>query len=292
VGRRHKTKEEIMTVWVTGAAGFIGNAIVQSAREFAPEFNITGLTHAELDLTDFNAVSDRFRKDRPDIIIHCAALSRSPDCQANPTLARKINTEATACLANLAQEIGFIFLSTDLVFDGRKGNYAETDQPNPLSIYAETKVAAETVVLQNPRHAVVRCSLVGGASPKGNHSFNEELRAAWKAGKTTKLFFDEFRTPIPAAIAARSIWEIATRGHMGLFHLAGAEKLSRVQLGELVAARHPELTARIEPCSLCEYQGAPRPADVSLNCAKLQKLLSFRLVGLNDWLKQHPNAGF
>jgi dTDP-4-dehydrorhamnose reductase len=282
----------MMTVWVTGANGFIGNATVAAARSYAPEVKIIPLTRGEVDLTDFQVVSSKFRTDKPDIVIHCAAMARSPACQADPTLARRINTDVTAHLAGLARDIGFIFFSTDLVFDGRKGNYVETDEPNPLSIYAETKVAAEQIVSQNPRHTIVRCSPVAGASPKGNHSFNEDLRGAWKAGKTTKLFYDEYRTPIPAPVAARAIWEIASRNLTGLFHLAGAEKFSRVQLGELVAARHPELTARIEPCSLREYQGPPRPADASLNCTKLQNLLSCRLVGLNEWLKQHPDAEF
>jgi dTDP-4-dehydrorhamnose reductase len=138
----------------------------------------------------------------------------------------------------------------------------------------------------------VRCSLVAGASPKGNHSFNEDLRAAWMSGKTTKLFVDEYRTPIAAPIAARAIWEIVTRKHAGLFHLAGAEKFSRVQLGEMVASRHPEVAALIQSCSLREYQGPLRPVDASLNCTKLQNLLSFKLAGLNEWLEQHPDAGF
>lgn len=280
------------SVWVTGAGGFIGNAIVASAKTYAPNFNVIPLTRRDLDLTDFPAVCERFGQDQPDVIIHCAAMSRSPDCQANPALAREINTDVTAHLADLAQSVAFIFLSTDLVFDGRKGNYIETDEPNPLSIYAETKLAAENIVKYNPRHTIVRCSLVAGASPKGNHSFNEELRAAWKAGKTTKLFHDEYRTPIPAPIAARAIWKIARRNLTGLYHLAGAEKFSRVQLGDLVAARHPELNPRIEPCSLREYQGPPRPADASLNCAKLQNLVSFKLAGLNEWLKQQPDAEF
>ncbi len=281
-----------VSVWVTGAGGFVGNAIVQSAPTYAPGWTIFAITRHQLDLTDFASVTARFDKDKPDVVIHCAAMARSPDCQANPTLARKINTDATAHLAELARNGRFIFFSTDLVFDGRNGNYVETDSPNPLSIYAETKVASEKIILQNPLHTVVRCSLVGGASPKGNHSFNEDLRAAWKAGKTTKLFYDEYRTPVPAPIAARAILEIATRNLTGLFHLAGAEKFSRLQLGELVASRHPELTARIEPCSLREYQGPPRPADASLNCAKLQSLVSFKLAGLNEWLEQHPDADF
>jgi dTDP-4-dehydrorhamnose reductase len=217
-------------------------------------------------------------------------MARSVACHADPSGARKINIDATAHLAELASDTALVLFSSDLVFDGRKGNYVETDEANPLSVYAQTKLAAEKIVLANPRHTVVRCSLIAGVSPKGIHSFNEELVAAWKSGKTTKLFYDEFRTPIAAPLVARAVWEIATCGLTGLFHLAGAEKLSRVQIGELIAARHPEVVARIEPCSLREYQGPPRPADCSLNCAKLQNLLSFSLAGLNDWLQQHPDA--
>ena len=67
-------------------------------------------------------------------------MSKSPACQANPELAHKINVDVTRCLAELASEVGFIFFSSDLVFDGKKGNYVETDEPNPLSVYAETKL--------------------------------------------------------------------------------------------------------------------------------------------------------
>jgi dTDP-4-dehydrorhamnose reductase len=279
-----------VSAWVTGAGGFIGNAVVDSTPPDAHAIKVVPITRQRVDLTDFAAVTKQFHYDRPGLVIHCAAMARTPDCQANPSAARRINVDATAHLAELAHDIRFIFLSTDLVFDGRKGNCIETDEPNPLSIYGETKLAAERIVLQNPRHTVVRCSLVAGISRNGNHSFNEELRAAWKAGKTTKLFHDEFRTPIPAPILARAIWEIASDEHAGLFHLAGAEKFSRLQLGELVANRHPELDARIEPSSLREYKGAPRPADVSLNCTKLQNLLSFKLSGLHEWLRQNPDA--
>jgi dTDP-4-dehydrorhamnose reductase len=185
-----------------------------------------------------------------------------------------------------------VFFSTDLVFDGSKGNYIEIDAVNPLSIYAETKVAAEKFVLKNPRHAVLRTSLNSGASPGGRTAYNEQLRDAWQREKTAKLFVDEFRCPIAAAATARATWEVAASDASGLFHLAGAERLSRLQIGRLLAARHPELNARIDACSLAEYDGLPRPPDTSLNCAKVQKLLSFPLPGLTQWLHDHPEDAF
>ncbi|HLP75732.1 MAG TPA: SDR family oxidoreductase [Candidatus Paceibacterota bacterium] len=279
-------------VWITGAAGLIGNYLVQTAPRFAVRWNIHPLTRAKLDLMDTSAVRQLFANERPQLIIHCAALSQSPACQKNPDLARKLNVNVTAALAELAAEVRFIFFSTDLVFDGRKGNYVETDPVNPLSVYAETKVAAEKIILANPKHTVVRTSLNGGTSPSGDRGFNEQLRLAFQRGDTVKLFTDEYRDPIPAMETARAVWELAAANAAGLFHLAGNERLSRWQIGELIASRWPQLNPKLEAESLKNYQGAPRSPDTSLNCAKVQKFLTSPLPGLADWLARHPEEAF
>jgi dTDP-4-dehydrorhamnose reductase len=257
-----------------------------------PDAVVAALTRQRLDLADFSAVRAEFRRQRPHLVIHCAALSRSPECEANPALARKLNVEVTALLAELAAEIPLIFLSSDLVFDGRTGHYDETAAVNPLSVYAATKVAAEQIVLANPNHTIIRTSLNGGTSPTGDRGFNEQMRRAWQAGQTLRLFADEFRSPIPAEVTARAIWELAALNKPGLYHVAGSERLSRWQIGQLLAARWPELQPKIVPGSLKDYAGAPRAPDTSLNCAKAQKLLSFRLPGLTEWLNAHPDEVF
>jgi dTDP-4-dehydrorhamnose reductase len=265
---------------------------VKEQPQLAPDVKVVALTRDTLDLTDAAAVRAEFRRDNPQLVIHCAALSRSPECQANPALARKINVEVTRLLAELAAEIPLVFLSTDLVFDGRTGNYDETAQVNPPSVYAETKAAAEQIVFANPRHTVFRLSLNGGASPTGDRGFNEQMRRAWQAGQTLSLFTDEFRCPMPAEVTARAIWELAARNQPGLYHLAGSERLSRWQIGQLLATRWPELNPRIESASVKEYAGAPRAPDTSLNCTKAQTLLSFQLPGLTGWLSAHPDDAF
>jgi dTDP-4-dehydrorhamnose reductase len=280
------------SAWVTGAGGLIGNYFAQTAAQFAPAWRVRGLTRAELDLEDFDAVRRAFREQRPQLIIHCAAMSKSPDCQAQPELAHRINVETTARLAELAEDIRFVFFSTDLVFDGRKGNYVETDPVGPLSVYAETKVAAERIVLANRRHTVIRTSLNGGTSPAGDRGFNEQMRLAWQAGRTLNLFTDEFRCPIPAGVTALATWELVNQNQTGLIHVAGAERLSRLQLGQLVAARWPQLNPKFEAAFAKDYPGAPRPGDSSLNCAKAQKLLSFPLPGLTEWLATHRDEPF
>lgn len=219
-------------------------------------------------------------------------MSKSPECQANPTLAKKVNVDTTALLAELAAEMPLVFFSTDLVFDGRKGDYVETDAVNPLSVYAETKLAAELIVLANPRHTVVRTSLNGGTSPTGDRGFNEQMRRAWQVGQTLNLFNDEYRSPIPAAVTARATWEMLLKRQTGLFHVAGTERLSRAQIGEALAARWPQLNPKFKVGSLKDYQGAPRSPDTSLHCAKAQAQLSFPLPGLTAWLKNHPDETF
>jgi dTDP-4-dehydrorhamnose reductase len=278
--------------WITGAAGLIGSYLLRAAPGHACSWRVRGITRVQLDLTDFAAVARAFRRDSPQLIIHCAAISKSPVCQEQPDLARQINVEVTAHLAQLARDLPFVLLSTDLVFDGRQGGYAESDAPHPLSVYAETKVAAERVVLANPRHTVVRTSLNGGLSPTGDRGFNEEMRRAWLAGRTLKLFTDEFRSPIPAAVTARALWELIARDRPGLYHVAGAERLSRWQIGQCLAARWPQLEPRLEPASLRDYQGAPRAPDTSLCCDRVQALLSFPLPGLTDWLVAHAEDPF
>jgi dTDP-4-dehydrorhamnose reductase len=107
-----------------------------------------------------------------------------------------------------------------------------------------------------------------------------------------KLFTDEFRCPIPAVATARAVWELIARHQTGTYHIAGSERLSRWEIGQLFAARSPQLNPKFEAASLRDYQGPPRPGDSSLNCVKAQKLLSFPLPGLTQWLAANPNEVF
>lgn len=281
-----------MLAWITGANGLIGSHLVRLAPRVAPQWMVAGLTRAQCDLTDFDALRRAFAAQRPELVIHCAAISSTPFCEANPAVARQVNVDAVALLAELAADIPLVFFSTDLVFDGRKGNYVESDVPCPLNRYAQAKLEAEGIVLANPRHTVIRTSLNGGASPTGDRGFNGELRRAWREGRGVRLFTDEYRSPIPAAVTAQAVWALVAKERPGLYHLAGSERLSRWQIGRLVAARCPELNPRLEPGSLRDYQGPPRAPDTTLHCVKIQKLLPFPLPGLTQWLNEHPEEAF
>lgn len=276
-------------IWITGANGLIGHYLVQAAPELAPDRPVRALTRADFDLVDFAAVEREFIRDQPKLVIHCAAMTVVADAQKNPGPARRINVEATRLLAGLAAEIPFIFFSTDVIFDGRKGNYCETDEANPLHVYGETKVAAEKIVLQNPRHLVVRTSINGGISA-GGRAFNEQLRRSLQTmGQGMKLFTDEFRCPLPARETARVVWELAQKNCTGIYHVAGAEKLSRWQIGELLVRRWPEIKTRLEPGSARDFPGPARALDTSLDIFKVQKVLSRPIPGFSEWLAANPS---
>ncbi len=272
------------TAWITGAKGLIGNYVLQTFSKAPTSWRIRALTRTDLDLTDTASVRREFQKDSPKLIIHCAALAHTPSCEKNPALARKLNVEITAVLAELAANIPFIFFSTDLVFDGLKGHYDESAETNPLSVYAKTKIEAEKIVLANPKHTVLRTSLNFGDSLSGDRAFNEQMRKTVERGEPLKLFTDEFRCPIPAEETAHAVRELARQNRPGLYHLAGSERLSRWEIGRLLANHWEPLQTKIEPLSIRDFRDLPRSPDTSLNCEKIQRLLPFPLPRFSDWL--------
>ncbi len=278
-------------VLVTGAAGLIGQYVMRSALRWAPGWDVRGLTRAALDLTDLAAVERAWSFLQPSAVVHCAALSRTKDCEQDPHLARRVNVEATAHLARLCHEIPFVFLSSGEVFDGRRGWYQEDDRPTPMNVYGKTKVEAEQYVLQNPRHTVVRIVLTAGTSQHGDRSFVEDMCRTAQAGKNVTLYADEFRCPLPAGVIARAVWELIQRDCQGLYHLGGSERLTRWEIGEAVLPWYPELNGRLVKGSSRDHRGAPRPADLSLNCERIQRLLSFPIPGFRGWLAGRMRRG-
>jgi dTDP-4-dehydrorhamnose reductase len=276
---------------ITGAAGLIGQYLVKTAPTWAPHWDVQGLTRVDLDLTDRPEVERTWRSLKPGAVIHCAALSRTKDCELDPQKARRINAAATAHLARLSQGIPFIFLSSGEVFDGQKGWYDEADEAVPINVYGQTKLEAEPAVLWNPRHTVLRIVLTAGTSQSGDRSFVEDMVRTAREGKPVTLYADEFRCPLPAGVIARVIWELIDRERPGLYHLGGPERLSRWEIGQALLPWYPDLEGHLVEASARNHAGAPRPPDLSLRCNKIQSLLSFRIPGFREWLAGRSRRG-
>jgi dTDP-4-dehydrorhamnose reductase len=276
---------------ITGAAGLIGQYLVNTAPRWAPGWDVQGISRAQLDLTDQSAVSSAFQRYEPQLVIHCAAMSRTMECEQNPERAARVNIEATRLLSRLAKKARLVFLSSGEVFDGSTSWYDESAEPNPINVYGRTKLEAERAVLQNPAHAVVRIVLTSGTSLSGDRSFVEEMSRSAKAGKDVTLYADEFRCPLPAGVIARALWEFAQQEQPGLYHLGGSDRLSRWEIGELLVPWFPELKGRLVQGTARRHTGARRPPDLSLACDKIQRVLSFRLPGLRSWLTERRQRG-
>lgn len=276
---------------ITGAAGLIGQYFVHTAPRWAPGWDVQGLSRAELELTEISKVTAHIHALKPDLLIHCAALSRTKACEQDPDQAYRDNVEVTTHLAQLSKNIPFIFLSSGEVFDGKTGWYGETDEPNPISVYGQTKLEAEQTVLKNPGHTVVRIVLTAGTSEAGDRSFVEDMCRTAKAGKDVTLYADEFRCPLPASVIARAVWELVDRQQPDLYHLGGSERLSRWDIGGALLPWYPELNGRLTQGSARNHVGNLRPADLSLRCDKIQQLLSFRIPGFREWLTGRPRRG-
>jgi dTDP-4-dehydrorhamnose reductase len=228
-----------------------------------------------VDVCDADALAAAFRKARPQVVLHAAAMARISDCIRNPDHASRVNAEGSAMLARLAAEVGarLVHVSTDLVFDGGKGAYREEDAAEPLSVYGRTKRDAETAILAYPGHAVVRLSLLFGPSVVGRATFFDEQVAALRAGRPVTLFVDEWRTPLSLATAADALTALAKSDYVGLIHLGGPERLSRWEMGLRLASRlgaDPSLVI----AGLRDRAPAPepRPRDTSLDSSRWRVL--------------------
>ncbi len=262
-----------MSLLVTGAGGNLGAYIVRElARRDSP---FVAWTNSQfLDLTNEFTVVDAFLAARPTHVIHAAALATVSDCHRDPARAAAVNLVATARLADLAHRQGarFVYVSTDLVFDGESAPYGEGAVPNPLSEYGRTKAAAELAVCTFPNHAIVRLSLLYGPSLVGRPTFFDATVAALRAGQPVKLFHDEWRTPLDLATAASALIDITQSTETGVFHVGGPERMSRLEMGQRIAATLGLDARSIVAASRLDEAPELRPRDTTLDSSRWRSL--------------------
>lgn len=281
-----------MRVLLTGASGLVGGAVARLAAGAGHE--VTGIVGTWTggpvagairqwtgDLTRPGEIDRLVAESGAEAIVNAAAISEPVRCDERPLQAEQLNVALPERLAQLAAARGarFIHLSSEQVFDGTAAPYAPGDPVRGVTLYARQKIAAERHVHAAwPAAATLRLPLLLGNSPSGRRSAHERLLALWQSGGVARLYADEIRQPCTADSVARVIVELLGRPELaGVFHWAGAEPVSRLELGRRIRAHFglsPE-RARIvaverkdDPVAL-----ATRPADLSFDLEPLNRLL-------------------
>lgn len=270
----NETNRKILLI--TGAGGFLWWWL---CREAVREWRVHGAFNTHIissdkvaahacDLADSDQISALLDRVRPDAVIHAAAVASPEVCQRHPEETRKINVDASRYLAVLCAHAGvpLVFTSTDLVFDGRKAPYSESDPPSPVNVYGEQKAAAEAAVLAaHPDAAVCRLPLLFGFSGGSRDGFDHHIVTSLRQGIPVRLFTDEFRTPADPVSVARGLL-LAVSKMRGVYHLGGRLRLSRYDTGRRLAELFGLDTALLMPVGHASAESAaPRAADVSLN---------------------------
>jgi dTDP-4-dehydrorhamnose reductase len=242
-------------VHVTGATGFLGRELLRLA---------PGATGERVDVRDGGAVAHLLRRLRPGVVIHTAYRQGGPD-------EWEVNVEGSENVAHAAAAVGarLLHLSTDVVFDGRTGApYVESAPPSPCTTYGAAKAEAERrVAAAHPAALIVRTSLIVGGP--GHEPSKHELAARDPAAV---LFEDELRSPIQVGDLAAALLELVPAGLAGVLHVAGADDLSRAELGALVAGG----PVRRAPAP------AGRPLDCRLDSSLARALLRTPLRGARE----------
>jgi len=259
---------------VTGAGGGLGRAFLE---QVPSHHDVHAFTHADLDVGDHHAVMQTLVPLRPDAILNFAAFTKVDVCESDPEHAFRDNALGPQSLALAARAADAVLLhvSTDYVFDGEKGSpYDELDPPNPLSVYARSKLAGEAFVRRLiPEHFIVRTGYVFGA---GSDYLSEQLRKLADGG-TAAAIADRIGSPTYVRHLAARMLPVLLCGRFGTYHLAGPEPTTWFDVLHR-AKRFGGLPGEVEPQKADELvQPARRPRDSSLTSL-------FALgVGLEPW---------
>ena len=232
-------------ILITGASGLLG---INLAMEAMREHEVIGMDRGKLKSAPFQVFkADILKTDKidsildathPDWLINCAALASLEMCEADPIQARNLNTDLPRELAAACAErkIRFLHISTDSVFDGTKeGIYSEEDQPSPPGVYSQTKLDGEYAVEQvNPQAMIARVNFYGW-SLGGRRSLSEFFVNNLSEGKNVNGFTDVIFCPMWVNHLNLLLLEMLEKNLQGLYHVVGAQAMSKYQFGVEVA---------------------------------------------------------
>ncbi len=291
-----------MRILITGSNGLLGQKLVgQLSKNEKLSFLATSKgenrnpscpseNYSSLDITNSDEVLKTITAYSPDYIIHTAAITNVDYCELNQLECERVNVGGTKNLFESSKKIGahFLFLSTDFVFDGEEGNYKETDHPNPLSIYAESKRDGELLLIQSnySNWSIARTIIVFGEGQNLSRS-NIVLwaRESLSLGKTLNIIDDQFRSPTWADDLAWGCIQICEQNRKGIYHLSGPETMSIYELVIRIGRFFKLDTSSINRTDSSSLnQAAKRPPKTGFDLSKSKKDIGYQPKTLEESL--------
>lgn len=295
-----------MKILVTGSNGLLGQKIIYALRERKDVQCIStaigpnrmkvkdGYVYDELDITNEQSINEVFEKHRPDAVINTAAMTNVDACESKREEAWMLNVQSVSYLIEACKKynVHLIHLSTDFVFDGRKGPYVETDEPNPLSFYAHTKYEAEKLIMASlPTAAILRTIIIYGVVDDNSRS-NVVLWAknALENKKEITVINDQFRSPTLAEDLADACISAALKKAHGIYHVSGREVMNILDMVKIVADYFNLDHQFIKPVSSADLkQPAVRPPVTGFIIEKAVRELDFQPKTFLEGLAQIKN---
>jgi dTDP-4-dehydrorhamnose reductase len=294
-----------MKVLITGANGLLGQHLVKLLIESTNytitatgkgvsrlPFNATNrFNYVSLDITNGVEVAAFIAVDRPDIIIHTAAITQADECEQNPIHCWNTNVTATRFLLGAAEITGaaFIYISTDFIFDGIAGPYLESDLPGPVNYYGSSKLGAEKSVMEAKLPwCIIRTVLVYGNILVGNRSnMVSWVQNNLSQGKPIQVVSDQWRTPTYVEDLAKGILLAIENKAKGIYHISGEELLTPYDMAMATAAYLALDKKLIEKVTASIFvQAAKRPAKTGFIIEKAKNDLGFRPLSFKEGLEK------
>jgi dTDP-4-dehydrorhamnose reductase len=284
------------TTWlVTGASGLLGHALCNylagsGGRRVvgiskAHPVDVQGIEEVRMDLTAPGTLGAAILRHRPDVVVHAAGLTSVDQCEENEALANRLHVGLSREMAKACAETSAkpVLISTDHLWDGSKPLVAEDEPVKPINAYGRTKAQGEIAALENdPDALVVRTNFFGHGRP-WRQSLSDWIISRLDRNQPVRAFADVFFTPISLPYLCRSIEALVTKEVSGIFHVAGADRVSKLAFAQKVAEEFRGSSSLIEAGEVGDAGlQAPRPKDMSLSTAKVSALLGHPMPKLSE----------
>lgn len=282
-----------MRILVTGATGFLGRTLLSLAGEAewmgcGRRLAVEGIPYRQVDLADRRAVAALVAELAPDWVINAAAMTDVDGCEKDAQAARQANVDIPENLAVACDTTGagLVHISTDYVFDGKRGPYGEGDPANPLSCYGQLKLESEGVLQKIERVLVVRTLWLYGYVPQVGSNFLTWVLNALSSDQPLRVFADQWGNPTYIRDLARALVALCSQEARGLFHVGGATFMTRWEMAREIAHFFGIDGALIEPVPTCAVAlPAERPLRSGLRTGALEAALGRRPLSFAEGLQ-------